>query len=250
MSSLAKIFKFLFSLSALPLLAAELLFLKELLEGYLRERSWFTLPVESFGVGLLLWSLLCFIWKVPQRPYIFAHELTHALAVYLHGGNVSRFRVGSRSGSIRCDRSNLWIVLSPYVVPFYMLLWLGLWTIVDFYRPMRSYQWLLYGGTGFTWGFHLFFTVEAVHREQPDLHVEGRLFSLVVIATLNLFILAALLGFLSPFWSVSRFFCRFADDVLYCYRICGEGFGAVAAWIGSSGLELRPRASPAPLMPH
>ncbi|MDD4932219.1 MAG: hypothetical protein PHO89_01975 [Methylacidiphilaceae bacterium] len=239
MSSLAKIFKFLLALSALPLLAGELLFLKELLESYLRERSWLTVPVASFGGGLLLWSLVCFAWKVPQRPYIFAHELTHALAVYLHGGKVSGFRVGSRSGSVRCNRSNLWIVLSPYVVPFYLLLWLGLWTIVDFYRPIRSYQWLLYGGTGFTWGFHLFFTVEAVHREQPDLHVEGWFFSLVVIAGLNLFILAALLGFLSPFWPVSRFLSRFGDDLFFCYRLCGEGLAAAVSWIGSAGPELR-----------
>ncbi|VVM04895.1 hypothetical protein MAMC_00274 [Methylacidimicrobium cyclopophantes] len=239
MSSLAKIIKFVLALSALPLLMAELLFLKELLESYFRDGAWFTLPVASFAGGLLLWTLLCFLWKVPQRPYIFAHELTHALAVYLHGGRVSRFRVGDQSGSIRCNRSNLWIVLSPYFVPFYMLLWLGLWTIVDFYRPIRSYQWLLYAGTGFTWGFHLFFTVEAVHGKQPDLHVEGWFFSLVFITGLNLLILAALLGFLSPSWTVSRFLSHFGDDLLFCYRLSQEGFAAFASWIGSAGLALR-----------
>ncbi|MGD9896734.1 MAG: hypothetical protein AB7T14_06640 [Candidatus Methylacidiphilaceae bacterium] len=132
MSSPAKIFKFFLALFALPLLAAELLLLKELFESYFHEGTWSAIPIASFGGGLLLWSLVCFFWKIPPRPYIFAHELTHALAVYLQGGKVSRFRVGRGSGSIRSDRSNLWIVLSPYFIPLYMLLWLGLWTIVDF----------------------------------------------------------------------------------------------------------------------
>ncbi|QSR85339.1 hypothetical protein [Methylacidimicrobium sp. B4] len=224
----------------MPLIAAEVLLLKDLLESYFREGGWLTVPVESFAGGLLLWSFACFLWRIPERPYIFAHELTHALAVYLHGGKVSRFRVGRRSGSVRCNRSNLWIVLSPYFVPFYMLLWLALWTIVDFYWPIRSYQWLLYAGTGFTWGFHLFFTVEAVHREQPDLHVEGWFFSLVVIVGLNLCILAALLGFLSPTWNVSRFLSRFGDHLHFCYRLCGQGLAAFSSWA----------TRPGPLSPH
>ncbi|CAB4243778.1 conserved membrane protein of unknown function [Methylacidimicrobium sp. AP8] len=234
MSSLAKIFTFFLGLCALPLIAAELLLLKDILESYFREGRWTSTPVASFGGGLLLWSAVYFFGRLPKRPYIFAHELTHALAVFLHGGDVSRFRVGSRSGSIRCNRSNLWIVLSPYFVPFYMLLWLGLWTIVDFYRPIRSHEWLLYAGTGFTWGFHLFFTVEAVHREQPDLHVAGWFFSLVVIAALNFGILSLLLGFLSPTWTLPRLLTRFGDHLYCSYRLCGQGFATLYSWASRS----------------
>ena len=54
--------------------------------------------------------------------YVFGHELTHALWVWLMGGRVSRFRVGRDGGHIVTDKNNFWIALAPYFFPLYSLL--------------------------------------------------------------------------------------------------------------------------------
>ena len=53
--------------------------------------------------------------------YVFGHELTHALWVWLMGGRVSRFRVGRDGGHIVTDRNNFWIALAPYFFPLYSI---------------------------------------------------------------------------------------------------------------------------------
>ncbi len=52
---------------------------------------------------------------------------------------------------------------------------------------------MLYAAIGFTWGFHMCFTIWMIPKGQPDLHYGGTFFSVMVIYLLNLCLLAVLL---------------------------------------------------------
>ena len=140
-------------------------------------------------------------------PYVFGHEVTHALWVKLFGGSVAnRFHVSLEGGHVLTDKVNTWIVLSPYFFPFYSILVTTLYGVVlasaaildqvcaggNLLSTARDGQWLFMAAIGFTLAFHLVFTFLLVTRSQPDLHYGGTFFSLVVIYMINLLIITGL----------------------------------------------------------
>ena len=76
--------------------------------------------------------------------YVFGHELTHALWVWLMGGRVSRFRVGREGGHILTDKNNFLIALAPYFFPLYSILVLALYGALSLFMDMQPYGRLLY----------------------------------------------------------------------------------------------------------
>src|SRR5262249_14410749 len=80
------------------------------------EEFWF------FSLGALLWLIAFFGLPRPILIYVFGHELTHALWVWLMGGRVSRFRVSSDGGHVITTKANFWIALAPYFFPIYSIL--------------------------------------------------------------------------------------------------------------------------------
>jgi hypothetical protein len=193
----ARFLKFLIALVLLPLVAGEILALIDLAwlsapAGEWRE-AWFV----SLCAGFLTWFIIFFLLPRTMWLYVLGHEFTHALAAMLAGGKVSAFRVSSRGGHVMTDRVNWWIALSPYFIPIYALIWMGLWVTVDFYHPLKPWQPILYFGIGLFWSFHLTFTASMIHRRQTDLSGEGYIFSGVVILMVNLAAVLLLLSFLT-----------------------------------------------------
>ena len=146
------------------------------------------LPVSliSAGVGF---SIFLFIWTVspkkPVRLYILGHELTHAVWGVLFGARVSNLKVSLRGGSVTLTKSNVLITLAPYFFPFYtMLVVLAALVVRLFVSPLPLPAiWLF--AVGFTWCFHLCFTLRALAQHQPDVTEYGHLFSWVFIWTFN-----------------------------------------------------------------
>ncbi|MEI6033131.1 MAG: hypothetical protein WCS65_02475 [Verrucomicrobiae bacterium] len=169
---------------------------------------WITEEFWFFFLGADLWLVTFFCLPRPLWIYVFGHELTHALWVYLMGGRVHRFQVTKSGGHILTDKTNTWIALAPYFFPIYSLLVILAYGCAGIFTDVAPYSRWLYGGIGFTWAFHLSFTFWMIPKGQPDLAYGGTFFSLVLIYLLNLSLLAVLLIIAAPGVSWRGFGCE------------------------------------------
>lgn len=164
----------------------------------LNDNFWITEEFWFFALGGVLWIVTFFGLPRPIWIYVFGHELTHAVWVMLMGGRIHKFHVTREGGHILTDKTNTWIALAPYFFPIYSLLIITIYGVAALFTDVTPYRLWLYGGIGFTWAFHLSFTCWMIPKGQPDLEYGGTFFSLVLIYTLNLLLLAALLIIASP----------------------------------------------------
>jgi hypothetical protein len=184
------------------------------------EEFWF------FGLGAVLWTFAFFgaIWAFgeprPLRVYVFGHELTHAIWVWAMGGRVSEFRVRRDGGYIITDTHNLFIALAPYFYPIYSMAVVVLYGVAAFFYELEPYTRLLFAALGFTWAFHLTFTLWMIPKGQSDLTHHGTFFSLVVIYLMNLLVLTVLLIIAAP----QVTFASFAHQLL-------ENAESLSAWV-------------------
>lgn len=157
--------------------------------------------VICFGGGFLFWLLIYFSTSRLSSLYVFQHEATHALAVWTSGGNVSQFHVGQEGGHIISDRTSAWISLAPYILPLYPLISGLLWALCIWIYP-ASLEWTPYFLVfwGILWSFHISYTVSLLRTEQTDFSSQGYLFSWVVIALSNLWIITlSVWAWLTPY---------------------------------------------------
>ncbi|HEY1770017.1 MAG TPA: hypothetical protein VGG02_07155 [Chthoniobacterales bacterium] len=162
------------------------------------ERLWAGAEFWFFSLGAILWVIAFFGLPRPILLYVFGHEFTHALWVWLMGGRVSRFRVGREGGHILTDKNNFFIALAPYFFPLYSILVLAIFGLCSLFFDLQPYGKLLYALIGVTWAFHFSFTCWMIPKNQSDLSDNGIVFSLVVIYLMNLTLLIAMLIIASP----------------------------------------------------
>jgi hypothetical protein len=146
------------------------------------------------GVGLFtLFAVL--LWR-PVVVYVFAHEVTHALAAWMCLGKVSNLTASARGGQVTTSKTNTFIRLAPYCVPLYAVIVALAYVAMDrLWKPMGSYAAYLALALGFFYAFHVGFTLWSLRRDQPDLKADGWLFSLVIIYLANVLIFAMLFSF-------------------------------------------------------
>ncbi len=170
---------------------------------------WKTSEMWFFGIGTVMWLVLFF--GLRGRPmlwaYVFGHELTHAIFVLLSGGNVKGVHVSAEGGYVLTNKNNLLIVLSPYFVPFYTAIVIALWWLGGKIAPDWTAErgQLLFAAIGFTWTFHVSFTIWMITREQPDLHHYGRTFSIGLILLVNTLLISGMLIIAAPDVSTADF---------------------------------------------
>jgi hypothetical protein len=184
------------------------------------QHLWAAAPIWFFSLGAVLWLIAFIGLPRPIVLYVFGHELTHAIWVWLMGGRVSRFRVGRDGGHILTNRTNFWIALAPYFFPFYSILAIAIYGVLSIFYNMQPYGRLLYAVIGATWAFHLTFTCWMIPKSQSDLRDHGTFFSLVVIYLMNLALLCVMLIIASP----QITFASFAADL-------GKNVGNFSEWI-------------------
>lgn len=226
-------FKFLTGLAGLPLaVALTQAFLMQLTDeaGITRlDRNgfWF---MGGFGI----WLILFFMFPKPVRTYVLAHELTHALWGLLMGARVSRLRVTGKGGSVTLSKSNVLITLAPYFFPFYAVLALVTYLLVEIWHDTSAYLPFWYAVFGLTWSFHVCFTVSTLAVRQPDIQEHGRVFSYVLIYCINLATAALLLSLLTnrpaadlgdSIWRTTR------DAYLATGTGVQAGFRQASAWL-------------------
>ena len=95
---------------------------------------------------------------------------------------------------------------------------IGKWTL------HYKWVWVMYASVGFTWSYHLTFTVITIHAEQGDLTRNGEFFSLMLIFIFNIALIAALFVAASPavgfadvgraWWTVAKGTWQFLTSIL------------------------------------
>lgn len=149
---------------------------------------------ESIALFSGLTAFLVF-WKVlpdQTRIYVLGHELTHALWGLAFGAKVSNLKVRSTGGSVMLTKSNVWITLAPYFFPFWtmivVLLALAVKGIIYLANSEASFPvpWLWMFTVGFTWCFHVCFTIRSLMQTQSDVQEYGRVFSWTLILACNI----------------------------------------------------------------
>lgn len=151
-----------------------------------------------FLAGIFCYTMIYPVIKKPFRSYVWGHELSHVLGIWLCRGKVRGLKISSRGGQVRSDKSNLLIRLLPYFFPIYTFSILGFYLLISIMWDLSRYYNLLVFILGISWGFHLWMTIHVLWQDQPDIRYTGVVFSLVVIIILNIFILGILLAFVSP----------------------------------------------------
>ena len=159
----------------------------------IHQQLWAGAEFWFFTLGAVLWLIAFFGLPRPVIIYVFGHELTHVLWVWLMGGRVSKFRVSREGGHIVTNRTNFLIALAPYFFPLYSVLAIAVYGIASLFFNVAPYGQLLYATLGVTWAFHLTFTCWMIPKNQTDLSDHGAFFSLVVIYLMNLILLSVML---------------------------------------------------------
>ena len=156
--------------------------------------------VESLSLlgGISAFVLCWLALSHPVKTYVLGHELTHALWGLLFGARPSDVRVSESGGSVRLTKSNVIITLAPYFFPFYtfVVILVALVTYA-FLRPLPFLPlWMFL--IGFTWSFHVLFTLETLFQRQPDVKLYGRVFSWTFIFLVNMAIVLGWLAVSTP----------------------------------------------------
>jgi hypothetical protein len=151
------------------------------------------------------------------HTYVLGHEFMHAwIAGLFFKGKIREFEVSSDGGHIVTDKYNFIIALAPYLWPIYCIPVLAAWGVAGWTPLGLEYAGTFFGALGFAWMFHVSFTVWMLMKGQSDLLLPGRIFSLVLIYTINVGLLAAFVitmapeftwsGFMSELWKVTKGF--------------------------------------------
>ena len=160
------------------------------------------ITAESIALlgGMLAFALCWMSVPHPVKTYVLGHELTHAIWGLLFGAVPSRLRVSESGGSVNLTKSNMLITLAPYFFPFYtFVVVIAAIVTYAFVRPLPWLPlWMFM--VGFTWAFHVLFTIETLSQRQPDVKLYGRVFSWVFIFLANV---ALVLVFLAAVTSLS-----------------------------------------------
>lgn len=143
-------------------------------------------------LGAAVYALVEAIFAKPMWLYVFGHELTHAISGLMSGAKIHSFKAHEDGGEVRLSKSNVFVALSPYIVPIYSGAVVLIYAIVNKWWPSveatRAFQFLL----GFSLAFHFSLTVHAFHGRQTDLKYVGFFLSGVLVVLGNLLILGIL----------------------------------------------------------
>lgn len=190
-----------------------------------------------FSLGGALWAFVYLAGIRPVTAYVLGHELSHYVTARLCGGKVFDWKVSAAGGYVETNKSNTWITLAPYLIPFYTLVIMAVFGIASLALDMDAvhrvplWKWslnlklvrVLYILIGFSWCFHATYTVKTVYAEQGDLKRNGEFFSMMLIFLINAFLLIALFLAASPAPGLGF------GEVMRCWW---SVFSAIFGWVG------------------
>ena len=155
-------------------------------------------PEIALLLGITAYLAIHVLFGAPTRAYVFGHELTHATATWVSGGEVKGMKVSSKKGSVTTNKITGFIALAPYFIPTYSIVVALAYGIVGLFTDVRPWiHWFLFG-LGMSLAFHIVFTIEALKRKQPDLEVLGPLLSMGLIYWANIVLVMGVMSLVIP----------------------------------------------------
>lgn len=179
-------------------------------------------PEISLLLGITAYLAFHLLLGAPTRAYVLGHELTHATAAWISGGQVKGMKVGAKKGSVITNKITAFIALAPYLIPVYAILVALAYGITGLFTDVRPWIQGFFFGLGAALAFHLVFTVEALKQKQSDLEVLGPLLSLAVIFWANVTLVLGVMNLVVPEIQFSAYladgFSRSRDLYVTLYR--------------------------------
>lgn len=168
--------------------------------------NWRGVLARLFLGGAASFFVIHMLFRGRPFLYVFAHELSHVLAGLLTGAKVHSIYVSGKSGTTKTDKSNLMILLFPYVFPFFAALGLGLfWGLAAAGGDIERLRPYFYFYMGLALAHHLFYTATFLFRGQSDIRKTGMIFpALSFVALANVAVLAGILSSLFEPVSLAR----------------------------------------------
>lgn len=208
-----RIFKVIIGILLLPLsVAVSLAF-----SGQLSQVKSFEGLPGYFLKGVVIYLIMHLILYKPNYFYVLGHEVAHAIATFICGGQVSAFRVSARGGGVLTTKSNFFIGLFPYFFPTYTLfIWL-VYFLASLFRDISAYAPHLLFLIGFSLTFHLVMTIETMKVKQSDILKSGYLFSVSLIYVLNVVLVSLILSVVFGDFSFPSFFHSAVDESVNSY---------------------------------
>ena len=173
-------------------------------------------PEIALLLGITAYLAFHVLVGAPARAYVFGHELTHAAATWVSGGQVKGFKAGAQKGSVQVNRLTAFIALAPYLIPVYAILWTLLYAAVGFFVDLKPWARWFFFGLGVALAFHLAFTVEALKQKQSDLEVAGPVLSLGIICWANVTLVLGVMSLMVAevqFWAYLKDGARHTADL-------------------------------------
>ncbi len=139
--------------------------------------------------GAACWVVIFLMLPKPMWIYVLGHELTHALWVWLFGGQVKKMKVTSKGGHVHISKTNFLIALAPYFFPLYAVIVILVFAIGHLIWNWHGYLVYFYLIVGAAYAFHITLTFHVLQTQQSDITSQGCLFSAVVIFLGNVLVL-------------------------------------------------------------
>jgi hypothetical protein len=139
--------------------------------------------------GAACWVVIYLLLPKPMWIYVFGHELTHALWVWLFGGRVKKFKARSDGGHVIVDKTNFLIALAPYFFPLYAVMVVATFAVGHLVWGWQGYLVWFHLLVGTAYAFHVTLTAQTLKTQQSDITSQGYLFSAVVIFLGNALVL-------------------------------------------------------------
>ena len=155
----------------------------------------------SFIAGMLLFYKWRFVFA-----YVFGHEMTHYFTAKLFLKKTGKIKLHKTHGSVEVVDSNVWIVLAPYIIPFYSFVAVLIYAIASiFYSDLwMDYSFAALSALGYA--YHVILTAQALRLQQTDLQIYGPFLSWAIIFAGNMLqILIAILVFSRTWMNALRY---------------------------------------------
>lgn len=154
-----------------------------------------------FILGSVLYALIHLFFYKFSRFYVFAHELSHAVAAWLCGYKVSGLKVNGDSGEVKVNKINTFVLLAPYCIPLYSILLTIIYLLLNiFWTPAVNYSSVFLALFGFFTTLHIVHTYKALtEAEQSDIsRAGGGIFSFSLIVLVNMCVIIGLIEIYFP----------------------------------------------------
>ena len=159
-----------------------------------------------FLKGVVIYLIMHLVLYKPSYFYVLGHEIAHALATLICGGQVRSFRFSAKGGGVLTTKSNFFIALFPYFFPTYTLFFWLVYFLVSLFKDISNLAPHFLFLVGFSLALHLVMTTDAMKVKQSDIFQTGYLFSISLIYVLNILLVSLILSVVFKDFSFPAFF--------------------------------------------